>query len=261
LAPRFRHYIKVNIPVDLITATHLNPQTRVIYGTLQTLPKYNNSRVYYTYTKIAELLHLNVKTVRRALFKLRDEEWLDIQTMIKTKNKHIYIGNPVSIKRKKAEHNLSRAKFYGEALMREALNLVLDWDNGVDNATPDYLKNPYTHEQMHFDRHYEKHNVAFEFNGEQHYRATKRYNQSAVAKQKRLDRIKQKICAERNITLLIFRREDLSLTKIVEKIKQDIPWAPLRDLTGYGDLIKFLERKMTNYREKSQVYAPGTSRN
>jgi len=251
LAPNYRYSYMVVIPVDLLTATHISPQARVIYGSLQTLPGYYKKQLkgYHTYTKIAKLLKLNVKTVRRALFKLQDEEWIVIQTLKKTKNKLFINGNPVWIKRRKAEHNLYRAKYRGEALMREALNLVLEWDNGVDNATPDYLKNPYTHEQMHFDRHYEKQNVAFEFNGEQHYRATKMYNNSVVAKQKQLDRIKQKICTERNITLLIFRREELSLTYIIEKIKQVIPWAPLRDLTGYDDLINFLETELENYRK------------
>ena len=250
--PRYNYCKKVYIPVDLVNDTHLGAQARLIYGTLQTLPKYKRSsrEATYTYTSIAKMLYLNVKTVRRALFKLRDEEWIDIRTMKKTKDKLFYISNPVRIKMLKAEHNLYRAKFRGEALMREALNLILEWDNGVDNATPDFLKNPYTHEQMHFDRYYEKQNVACEFNGEQHYRATDLYNQSAVAKQKRLDKTKQKICNERNITLLIFRWEDLSLARITEKIKQAIPWAPLRDLTGYNLLVNYLEKQMTNYREK-----------
>ena len=251
LAPRLRYHFRVFIPADLLTATHIGVRAKLIYGALQTLPSYNerSSTCWYTYTKIAEQLKMNIKTVRRALFKLRDEEWIAIQTSKETKNKKILTGNPVKIKMIKAKHNLNRAKFRGEALMREGLNLVLEWDNGVDNATPDYLKNPYTHEQMHFDRHYEKQNVAFEYNGEQHYHATKRYSQSDVGNQKRLDRIKQKICNERNIMLLIFRREDLSIAGITEKIKQALPWAPLRDLTGYDVLVNYLEKQMEEYRQ------------
>ncbi|HHW10192.1 MAG TPA: hypothetical protein GXX29_09485 [Firmicutes bacterium] len=41
----------------------------------------------------------------------------------------------------------------------------------------------------------------------------------------------------------------MSIAGITEKIKQALPWAPLRDLTGYDALVNYLEKQMEEYRQ------------
>lgn len=65
-----------------------------------------------------------------------------------------------------AVRRLPRARFDGEAIMREYLNVLVDSDEFPDNVRPGFLVNPYTGERMEFDRYYPPH-VALEFQGPQ----------------------------------------------------------------------------------------------
>lgn len=132
--------------------------------------------------------------------------------------------------------------------MREYLTLLIDSDQFEDNAAPGFLVNPLTNERMQFDRFYPP-SVAFEFQGPQHYGATALYSEAEAAKQRGRDLMKQGICIERGIRLVLIQPQDLSLKVIQQKVG---PLLPLRDLIEYQPLIAMLESIARGYRRKAK---------
>lgn len=144
---------------------------------------------------------------------------------------------------------LDEASFVGEALMREYLSLIGDSDEYDDNATPGFLVNPFTGEEMQFDRYYQP-RVAFEFNGPQHYGPTARYSKEAdIRKQQGRDYIKIGISATRGIRLVVVHPEDLTLEVMRQKVDGLLP---LRNLDGHEPLIAYLESVSRAYRRKAR---------
>lgn len=112
------------------------------------------------------------------------------------------------------------AQFRGEALMRAYLNLLVDDDGFENDASPGFLVNPFTNEEMQLDRYYSLPGVAFEHNGLQHYQATQKYpDETELLKQQMRDHAKQLICANRGIHLVVVHIEDLSLEGMRQKLK------------------------------------------
>lgn len=91
--------------------------------------------------------------------------------------------------------------------------------------------------------------VAFEFNGPQHYGPTARYSSPhEAARQQARDYIKIGVCVTRGIHLVTVRPADLSLAGMQRKVADRLP---LRDLSGHGELIAYLERVSRGRRKAS----------
>lgn len=133
--------------------------------------------------------------------------------------------------------------------MREYLNLLVADDRFEDNAAPGFLVNPVTEERLQFDRYYPLHNVAWEFNGAQHYQKTQRFSERKVVMQRVRDYIKQGICLERNITLVVVHAQDLSLEVMRQKASALFP---VRDLNDHQRLVTYLEKVAAKYRADIQ---------
>src|SRR5690606_34393418 len=115
------------------------------------------------------------------------------------------------------EARLERAGYRGEALMRSILSLIADTKECEDGSGPEFLVNPATGERLELDRYYPLHRVAFEFNGKQHYIATGPFSKREVAAQRKRDRLKQRICNEKNVKLVVVHAEDLTLRGMLRK--------------------------------------------
>jgi len=137
------------------------------------------------------------------------------------------------------EARLERAGYLGEALMRSFLSLIADTKECEDGARPEFLVNPATGERLELDRYYPLHRVAFEFNGKQHYIATGPFSKREVAAQRKRDRLKQRICNEKNVKLVVVHAEDLTLRGMLRKVGALLP---LRGLRGFKETIRFLNR-------------------
>jgi len=132
--------------------------------------------------------------------------------------------------------------------MREYLSLIVDSDEFQDDATPGFLVNPLTGEKIQFDRFYPP-DVAFEFNGPQHYSPTELYlDEEAFKNQRARDLIKIGLCTERNIKLEIIRAPDLALHRMKEIAGRHFP---LRNLEGHEPLIRYLETQSRKYRYRA----------
>lgn len=230
----------VRIPVDLIRAAHaLRPQAILCYGLLQAAPNFNvrGKTGSFKWAELSKLTGLHLRTIKRAVRALAEARWID--TVQENRRAPIWfrLQNADEAYVDEAKRRLEGSTYFGEALMRSFLTLIADTKECEDGARPEFLVNPATKERMEFDRYYPVHRVAFEFNGKQHYIATGRFTKQEVAAQRKRDRLKRKICAERKVELVMVHAGDLSLAGMLRKVGALLP---RRDLRGFKRTIRFL---------------------
>lgn len=191
-------------------------------------------------------------TLRRAAAELVANGWLTLTQENRKRPLSFTLRNPVSTRLRarisSLRRKLRRAEHRGEALLREFLNLLIAIDDHEENASPDFLLNPYTGELMELDRYYPTAGVAVEFNGDQHYEETDLATFAETVKQVGRDAMKAFICKARGIELVIIRPEDLRLNDIDKKIPARLP---RRDLAGTEHLVAALEEMASEYRERT----------
>lgn len=236
---------------DLLLAQHLSVQAKLLFGTLQLTPNFRGTTGVTTIPELSALTGLAPLTLREAAQELRQQGWLKVQQSNKFKPIHFTLNNPIANMRAQdvelAQLRLDENRHKAEALMREFLSLLVESNDFEDNATPGFLVNPYTDEEMQFDRYYPV-GVAFEYNGEQHYHTTALYSKEIkVRKQMGRDLMKQAICMQRSITLVVVHLEDLSLEGMRQKVPSQLP---LRDLEGHQPLATYLESLGRRFRRK-----------
>ncbi|HHV79634.1 MAG TPA: hypothetical protein GXX40_08540 [Firmicutes bacterium] len=141
------------------------------------------------------------------------------------------------------------ARHKGEFLARSWLDITIASTNYVDNARPQFLINPSTGEPLEYDRYYPSPaNVAFEFNGLQHYGPTDKYYSEEDFRSTRIrDLIKRALSDENGVTLVVLTYKDLSLNRIMSSIPDMLEktW-----VDNEGPLVQTLERLSTQYRTK-----------
>ena len=234
----------VAIPSALLPDSRVRPQAKLLYGLLQTLPTFKEQSGQFRYTALSACTHVSVVTARESVRDLTDTGWLQVSQANQKAPIHFTLRDPVrergAAEAERIVDRLQEANFRGEAIMREYLSLLIDSDEFEDNARPGFLINPLTKEPMELDRYYFTLAVAFEYNGPQHDRTTKRFpSEKALAMQMARDMMKESICARRGIQLLIIKREHLMLRTMQQVIGGRLP---LRDLSGHDELIKTLEQ-------------------
>lgn len=241
------------LPQGLLLDRRLGPQAKLMYAFIQLLPDFFIQTVTTTYRDLCSLTDLSSNTVKDAIKHLSDLRWIASsqanrrRPLVLTLRQPEEVGRTISV----ARQRLDRAPFMGEALMREYLTLLVDSDEYDDDASPGFLINPYTGEEMQFDRYYPPY-VAFEFNGPQHYGPTELYpNEEEARKQQGRDLIKRGICASRGINLIYIHPEDLSLEGMLRKVQGLLP---VRSLDGQEELIAFLESRARPYRRKAEPH-------
>lgn len=230
----------VRIPVDLIRAAHaLRPQAILCYGLLQATRGFNGRTGAFKWAELRQLTGLHLRTIKRAVRALAEARWISIAQEHRRAPIWFRLQHADHAYKEEAEARLERAGYLGEALMRSFLSLIVDSKECEDGARPEFLVNPATGERLEFDRYYPIHRVAFEFNGPQHYIATGPFSKSEVAAQRKRDRLKEKICKEKGINLVIVHAEDLTLRQMFKMVRALLP---LRALRGFRETIRFLNR-------------------
>lgn len=241
------------VPDGLLLDHRVGVQARLLYGSLQLTTACRANQGQCSYTELSGLTGVSLNTIKSAARELAHHGWLAISQRNRLSPVHFTLRNPVAERREGevagASRRLEASPFVGEALMREYLSLLIDSDEYDDNASPGYLVNPLTGEEMQFDRYYPPH-VAFEYNGPQHYAPTDRYaSEVDVRKQQARDYIKLGISSARGIQLVVVHAADLSLAAMRAKVEGLLP---LRDLHGHAPLIGYLESVSRSYRRKAR---------
>ena len=241
------------IPADLLPVRHVGVQAKLLYACLQRLAGDRHPRGECTLAQLCELAGASLSTVKRALHALQAAGWLECSQRNKFSPIGFLLGNPVARRREetvaRAAWRLNSAPYRGEGLMRAYLSLLVDSVEHDDDASPAFLVNPFTGEEMQFDRYYAS-RVAFEFQGPQHYGPTDHYaDETQVLKQQARDYMKQRICATRGIHLVLVHPEDLTLERMRQKVQGHLP---LRDLAGHEAMVTYLEETSRAYRRKAR---------
>jgi len=237
------------LPIPLLKTRGITPLAKLFFAEVQLLPGFRYPSITTTWTDLRRETDLSLTTLRQALKTLETHGWVSVDRPRRKGSFQITLRNPHAERVRLAiaaiERRLQRAPFLGEALMREYLTLLVDCDDYEDDASPGFLVNPYTNEELQFDRFYPP-NIAFEFNGPQHYGPTRLFPDAEEARRQRArDLIKLGICAERGIRLVIVHAEDLTLEGMQRKVKGLLP---LRDLEGMEEIIAYLEWRSAGYR-------------
>jgi len=245
------------LPVDLLSSRSVNAQAKVTYGAIQLLPTYSDRQAEAGMEQLAHLTGRHQATIRRALQALASAGWIDVRRSRRTGPFRIVVNNPQLEAQMRAisamDRRLERAPYYGEALMREWLTLLIARDNFEDDASPGFLLNPYTNEEMQLDRFYPP-DVAFEFNGPQHYGPTDLYpSEEQARRQIGRDLIKQAICMNRGIHLVVVQAGDLSLHNMLRLVPECLP---RRNLDGQELVIAHLESLSRSYRRTNRPPRP-----
>ncbi|MFZ5826734.1 MAG: ArsR family transcriptional regulator [Bacillota bacterium] len=240
------------IPTDLLLDPHLQPNHKLLYATLQLTPGFRRPDGQFTYPRLSALAGLSPTTLRQAVGALQQAGWLHTTRQNQRSPIRFTLRHPVAERRReavaKARRRLKKARHKGEALMREYLSLLVDCDEYDDDASPAFLVNPYTGEELQFDRYYPP-SLAFEYQGAQHFGPTERFpDPEAAAKQQGRDLIKQGICLNRGIRLVHILPEDLTLQRMRQKVQALLPLRPLADSQP---LITYLERYSEGYRRQA----------
>lgn len=229
----------VDIPCSLLGDRRLRPQARLLFGLLQTLPAYHNKSGTFTYPALSDRVQLSAVTLRECAGELRKTGWIQTAQANRQAPVRFILLFPGDAEVALAAQRLQETDYRGEAIMKEYLSLLIASDEFKDNARPGFLVNPLTDERLELDRYYWP-KVAFEYDGPQHFRTTKRFpNEKKLAMLQARDLMKEALCARRGIQLIRIQWEDLSLQAMKQKVGALLP---LRDLRNHTQLIELLEK-------------------
>lgn len=157
---------------------------------------------------------------------------------------------PVSVEREvvsKLAFVADDAHYLGEWLMRCLLDiLVRDPDFG-DNARPSWLVKGDGSDRLELDRWYRSADVAFEFQGRQHFSITPDFTptQQDLERRRQLDETKATLCQEQGVRIVYVTARELDFDTVLKKLSGLLPITPVRkDLL----LIRYLTGRCRNYR-------------
>lgn len=247
-------------PAAVLADRHLGAQAKLLYATLARLARGACStdpdglRGTCSLAQLCEFVGASPNTVKRALRALRARGWLHYSQSHRLSPIAFRLDDPVAARQREAiarVEKLLRRGARGEALMRAFLTLLVDSEEYDDDASPGFLVNPFTNEEMQLDRYYPAAEVAFEFQGPQHYGPTELYpDETEALKQQARDCMKQLICVRRGIRLVVVHPADLTLERMRQKIAGLLP---LRDLAGQEAVAEILERVSRGYRRRART--------
>ncbi|HHV79662.1 MAG TPA: hypothetical protein GXX40_08680 [Firmicutes bacterium] len=136
--------------------------------------------------------------------------------------------------------------FKGEFIMGSLLNATLFLEDKVDNARPDFLKNPVTGENLEYDVFSPTTKSAWEFQGFQHFGPTEVFPSKEKAKQQQAnDLIKLGRSVENGVTLVVMTYKDLSLDGILKNLPAHLRKKPIDRTSRY---IRTIENVAADYR-------------
>lgn len=240
---------KTAVPAKIMLhLPNLRPRQVLAYALLRKISR-SNRIVRFKWAGLRALCKWHIRTWKRAVLALAETSWAKLLARKRRIDPiRCRLGDADEAWKWAAQQRLEKADFKGERLMREWLILIVR-SAGIDEAAPDFLRNPETGELLRLDRAYLEKGIAFEFNGPQHYRATEKYGKETVAAQRRRDAFKRQACKRQNIKLIVVHAEDLSLEGMLSKVGDTLP---LRDLRGFQETIDYLEACSRRYREAAR---------
>lgn len=240
------------VPVQeaLITDKSIPALARVLYCILLGLHQLRRYDILSSYKDIADVVHLQARTVRRAVHILEQAGWLAISQKHKYAPIRFSFPDPFGAKQRaevrRAQQQLEKSGAVGETLARVWCDTLVAPSKYEDDSYPEFLTNPETNELLQADRYYVDHNVIIEFQGPQHDGATERFSEETAQAQMERDRIKREICARHKVPLIELRPEDLTFHRLQELLGA---YLPLQERSIDEPIIQYLETESRRYQE------------
>lgn len=208
-----------------------------------------------TKTRLASLVGVRLDTLSRACSTLESLGWLALAPGRGNSLRPIPMVPHASQEQmaKILELCYSLVGNKGEFLMKSFLDLRVKNRIYVDNARPDFLKNPKTGENLEYDRLYICKD-AFEYDGDQHQRLTEKYpDESALRDLQARDAIKKGLSQDAAVRLITVGTDALMPDLLDALIPADIERRPL-DTEGplYNTLVRLCSIHIASARRKTR---------
>lgn len=116
--------------------------------------------------------------------------------------------------------------FYREKELKVALDKIFPTELFMDNVRPKWLINPQSGRRLELDRYYPNRNLAFEYNGPQHYRVAPFFYgaeaEQKLKEQQQRDNIKRRLCSKQNIALVVFTCDQSLEVENVRRVIREV---------------------------------------
>lgn len=204
--------------------------------------------------EIARSLNCSHETIRRSVRRLIDTGWAYAHTEPNRSRGIIVVPwMPEPVERAIATE-LAQVRndilYFGEWLAKCLLDWCVKDHDYRDNARPRWLVSPDDGERLELDRWYRSANVAFEFQGSQHFEKGQRFSRTGaeLSRRMQLDAIKSRLCAMHKVELIELTAEDLDCYRIREKVAGKLPLIPVKET---GPLFRELMGMCQSYRSRA----------
>lgn len=245
----------VSVPGAMIHDRRLRAGAKCLYASLLAIQAYSGGKIVALRPQLQTAVGIGSNhTLEQYIVQLVKAGWLSVQFVSKTRGSAFLPLDPhLSTRhtaRQRVRLRLIGAEFRGETLMKEMLSIIADDTDFLDNARPGRLANPLTGAPLELDRFYQTANVAFEFNGPQHYGVTELFPDATKVQQQQVrDRVKDSLARELGITLVTVEPHELTFARLREKVDGLLPLRTVR----YSDpVVRLLERRSREYIRNQQ---------
>lgn len=159
---------------------------------------------------------------------------------------------------KRLEDDLEMAVHAGEARMKLLVDEIQVCRDSLDNVRPSYLRSPLTRFNLEVDR-LVRGEALWEYRGAQHLGPTKKYPDPKMAETTRInDLLKQGLCVEQGLTLIVVYKKDLSVEGILNLIPDHLRTWPMVE----GPYLETIRQVCRNYQamDTGEDSLPGEER-
>lgn len=235
--------------------THIRPQA-ALDRRLKPLDCRVHSLVYdeapRTIGGLAAALGVSRESVRHSVMRLEETGWVFTHLDPgRVRGRLVYPWMPPDLEQLAASLLTQRrttVAYFSEWLMRCLLDfLVADWVN-LDGAHPDWLITPQG-ARLQLDRWYVNADVAFEFQGPQHYQKGDRFVRTDEEFSRRLqyDGEKMRLCGIQGVELIEVQGFDLEFERFREMLRGKLPLIPVPQTGPLARQLLGMNRQYIRY--------------
>lgn len=209
----------------LLLDERLRASSKVTYGLLRIHRK-------NTIAFNATAFNMRYDTLRRNIRQLQELDWAYEFLDPITQRPIVVPWMPLAVEHTLANElrsSRSDTPFWGETLARHWLDTIVDDDDRVDNARPEWLVSGFGGYRKEIDFFFRRAAVAIEFQGRYHFEAgPSEEEQIELQRQQQRDALKSLICVRHNIAFVEITGKDLYYDALLGKLGHLLPIIPPR---------------------------------
>lgn len=211
------------LPREILQDPRLARTTKYVYLGMRAHPK-------TTLKGLAEALDMPYTTVHRCVKELQARDWV-YSFRRRGERSEIWVPwMPLELEHRLAlemEKLVDMAPYRGEKLLKTLLDIIVDDEEFLDNARPEWTALGPGDTAVEFDRYYPRRMVAIEFQGRQHYQTVVLANaKTDLQRRLQLDGRKALACLRQGVQLIEIADIELSYDKVATKLSGVLPLIP-----------------------------------